>query len=380
MKLYYINSARSFSKKMMGNKITSIIIVFNKLFQTKVIAGKDYVFWKKSVAPAYGNPRLGTDGNLGGNLYFKTSVSELIDIFHDFIIFFNLVFKIKNSDIIWERSNRLHLSGLLISRLKNCLYIFEWKDHLILENSSFFKRYSIFIEKLKLKLSKYIVVESEILKENLISVYNLRSESVYVAHNAVDRNKFYPIPNRKNRDKLVVGYTGSFAFYHNVILFARLICLKEWKDVKFVFIGAGGNENEIKKYISEMNYFNNEVIFLGSYSSDEMNIVYSEIDIAILPGCTDIIAPIKVVEYLSSGLVTIVPSEQSIIEQFCNNSNLQYFLSDNLNSLELVLVDTIYNFDVIKNKAIKNAGVIANKYSWENTWLYTLQLILKNGK
>ena len=127
--LYYLSLARSFSSKLPGVKISAIITEFSKMCNVELVAGRDFVFWKKN-NPKYGNGSYGSNSNTSS--YFKTSISEALDILHDFILFFYLLKKVRSNSIIWERSNRLHFSGLIVSKIKKSKYVLEWKDNLLL--------------------------------------------------------------------------------------------------------------------------------------------------------------------------------------------------------------------------------------------------------
>lgn len=370
--MIYLNSARSFSSKLIGNKIESIKASFEKQVNLILICGKDYVFWRKN-SVNYGNSGV---ANSIESLIIKRYISEILDVFHDCIIFI-ILFSYGNNKLLWERGSRLHISGLLFSKIKKLTYIYEWKDNLYQTKFNLLGYLHVFYEYLQVKYSDYIVVESDILKKELVNKFNIKDSKVYVAYNCIDPNIFKGNFKRSNESNIVVGYIGSFAFYHNVNLLADLINNLDNTEIMWEFIGAGGNLSEVQR---KLKFSSHNISFIKPVSGSDVPCAISHWSIAVLPGSTDIISPIKITEFLSLGLPVIVPNSPAIIEQFSNNYALVYFEKNDQISLKNALLYALSNLNELIIKANHDIPLISKNFSFDGTWGKILSEIISNEK
>lgn len=121
-------------------------------------------------------------------------------------------------------------------------------------------------------LDKRIVV-SEVFKDVLVKKYNERQEKIKVFRNTVDISRYNPQKYNKTKmkkmfgikpDKFVVGFMGRLDREKNPMVFLELAeQMKNIPEFKFIIVGAGSMENEIKERLS----FLSNVKFFG-YSHD----------------------------------------------------------------------------------------------------------------
>ena len=326
----------------------------------------------------------------------SNSISEWRDIQHDKKIFkFLMVNSIEyKPNLIWERSCRLHCSGLKIARLLGIPYVLEWKDHLVDYKYSFFRNRALAMEEYKNKNADFIVVESEVLR-NKLSNEGVDFKKIIVSHNAVDSNEFIrePALRKLTRDSfglednvVLVGYLGSYAFYHDtrrLILAADIINKSNTNlNIRIIMIGEGKEFKESQELAKKLKLIDNILIFKPLVPKEFVPGILSALDIAVLPGSTDIICPIKVQEYMASGLPSIVPDyicNREIIKDgetgilFCpydeiSLANKILFLSEN---------------PIIRNGIGINARESAKQFfNWNATWGSALKRItdLQNSK
>ena len=367
--MIYLNSARSFSSKLIGNKIEAIIFTFKKQVEVDLICGKDFVFWKKNLV-SYGNM---VNKNPSQNIFFiKRYISEILDVIHDVVIFF-ILFSYKNNKIIWERGSRLHISGFLFSKIMRITYVYEWKDNLYLTKYNLLGYLHQLYECVQLKYSNFIIVESDILRNELEIKFKIDRNKIYVAFNSINPIIFKSDINRLDQHKVTIGYIGSYAYYHNVDLYAGVLNKFANKDVNWEFIGAGGNCEFIKNKL-----FGSEskILFRAPVSGKDVPAAISHWSVAVLPGATEIISPIKIAEFLALGLPVIVPNSPAIIEQFGADYALVYFNKNDEISLNNAINFMLENLEKFLIKARNDMLLVSQKFSFDSTWGHVLKDII----
>ncbi|KXJ49440.1 MAG: hypothetical protein AXW17_02290 [Colwellia sp. Phe_37] len=395
-KVLYIVSGRSFVTGHLGRKIAEVIKCWsNNIVSLDVISGGD-------------NQSKNTNSVYGAQDHFDkkyrqinwltpviTSLSELKDILHDISFYFKIKkkFSTSNHDLIWERSSRLHISGLLYARKNKIPYVLEWKDNLVNYKFSIFKPLALLVERLKVNYANFIVVESEVLKYQIIEL-GIQPEKIYVAYNAVDSEEFF-LENKGESyrkmfnvqsDDVLVGYLGSYAFYHSpaLLIEAAEIIKKHSgeinKNIRFLMVGNGKHYNETLNLAKNLNLYNVTVFFVDGVKKEDVPEVLSELDIAVLPGSTDIICPIKIFEYMAAKKAVLLPDYQCNKEIVEDNFDGQMFIPLDANDLANKIMK-LTNDDFLREKIGLNAqNKVIESFTWENTWGKVMSNILKEIK
>ncbi|GAB2767781.1 glycosyltransferase family 4 protein [Salinimicrobium soli] len=378
-KVLYVVGGRSFSSSNPGRKISEVIAVWKRLnIKVEVFFGKDLISGKRESQNNYGNQSHFNSSYRKKKLlqFFIHSVSEIRDILHDL----KLYKKIKNNyshDLIWERSSRLHWAGLRLSKKLDIPFVLEWKDHLIDYKFSLFKWYALYIERKKIRSANFIVVESNVLKLQLIE-QGIDANKIYVALNAVNPDEFLKDPLQAIRFKekigvpnadIVVGYLGSYAFYHNteLLVHAANKILKKENNVHFVLVGNGKDYDRCRELAQNYGILNNGLVLIDGVPKEEVPGILSAIDISILPGSTDIICPIKIMEYMASETAVIAPDYDCNREVINNDFNGLLF---NAKSKEDLVAKIISLFSEEKRNllALNARNYVKENLVWEQTW------------
>jgi glycosyltransferase involved in cell wall biosynthesis len=238
-KILYIISGRSFVTKNLGRKISEVIKCWQKsIFHLDIVSGGDVkeegmVKDKEYGAQSHFNKSY---SNKRWLVPLVITFSELKDISHDLKFYFKIKsnFATIKYDLIWERSSRLHIAGLVYAKKMKVPFVLEWKDNLVNYKWSFFKPLALVIEKIKINKADFIVVESKVLKDELANL-GVDRDRILVAYNAVNAEEFKPSEEKREsyrlslgvkEDDILVGYLGSYAFYHDtkrLILAAQII-------------------------------------------------------------------------------------------------------------------------------------------------------------
>lgn len=370
--ILYSGSGRSFISSSPIHKMKGVISgIEEKGFSVKFIGGNDLYFRTKKTSAMGGNDLAKSPDS---EAYVKNSISEIIDMTHDFLWFFYVLFNVirYRPSMILERSSRLHVSSLIVAKICKIPIALEWKNDLIPYSSSLFIFMARYIEKLKFRLSDLVVVESKVLAQSLQKKHP--SKKFYVAYNAIDSAEITPPETKAERD-IDLLYAGGFTSYHDMPnLAAALNKLSDkldksqHKNIKVVIIGNGA-EKESFLSILKLNSIKFQLEVINGLPRNELAKYYHRAKFGILPGCTDIIAPIKIFEYIGYGMVPIIPILECNSEVFPAKA-VCFFEQSNSDELANVLFDCIGLVDYAEKKSevVCFQQLMKETYTWSETW------------
>ena len=392
-KIIYIISPRSAYSSNPGRKIASIIELWKKKYDVITFFGGDLLGNTPPSISNYGNASVYEKSYRKSALLepLVHTASELKDIVHNIrsYNFLKKQYKDEKIDLVWERSSRLHFAGLLYAKKHKLPYVLEWKDNLVNYKFSFLKPIALYFERYKCEQADKIVVESHVLKDAL-SKEGIDSNKIIVAHNASDSSVFIRDEKEgaKYRDSLgidketiLIGYLGSYAFYHDavrLVLAAKILKERGYENkIKFLMVGNGKEYKECLDAATKTEVLETILIMKEAVPKEEVPKILSAIDISVLPGSTDIISPIKVLEYMASETAVVVPDYSCNREVITNNTDGLLFEPKN----EMDLADKIESL-LLKPERIKAFGkkakeTVAENFSWESTWGHALDDILQ---
>jgi glycosyltransferase involved in cell wall biosynthesis len=291
-------------------------------------------------------------------------------------------------DVVWERSSRLHCAGLTLARQIGVPYVLEWKDHLVDYRFSLFRGRALRMESRKNGEADHIVVESGVLRDAL-GREGIDTRKIVVAHNAVTVREFRPDEGKRQRVRkeldvhdgtVLAGYLGSYAFYHDaarLVLAADIIRRRdEAAKIKILMVGAG-KENLICRKLAEARGLLNDVLIMRpGVPKDEVPGILSALDIAVLPGSTDIICPIKVQEYMACELPSIVPDYACNREVLRDGETGVLFKPRDEESLADKIGDLATDMQLRLRMGRAARQEVERRFTWERTWGAALQRIL----
>jgi glycosyltransferase involved in cell wall biosynthesis len=384
-KILYNITGRGFHRHSLGRKISEVIGSWkNDKYNVDVVCGgdidSDYLDNKIS---SYGSMDFHQQSFRRNKFLvpFINSYSELKDIFHDkkLLQYLNNNFKNKKIDLVWERNSRLHRSGYLFAKENGIPFVFEWMDNLMQYKFSLFRPYALWIEKFKEKNADYIVVVSEVLKNELIKK-GIDKDKIKVVYNGVNPNEFKPSKSFResyrssigiSNEVIVVGYLGSFAFYHDterLIYAAQIVKEQGIENIKFLLVGSGKEYQKCYDLAKNLGLIDNTVIFKDGVPKEKVPEVLAAIDISVLPGSTDIICPIKVFEYMAVQTVSLVPDYACNREVISNNSNGVLFTPHDEKNLASKIMDLVQNKEFMESIGKNARKTVMEKYTWDKTW------------
>jgi len=396
--ILYLAAGRSVSAKDPGRKISSILRCWRADGHCV-----QAVFGKDNEGPNQ-TPTSSTSSQFGHQQYYNKwyrevsvakplvhTASEWRDIKHDQAILqyvSGVVHEFK-PDLIWERSYRLISPGWNIARQNKVPYVLEWKDHLVDYDLSLFRGRALKLEALKNQEADYIVVESGVLRDSLARE-GVDPDKILISHNAVDVTEFSK--NETDRmqvraelgiddDVVLVGYLGSYAFYHDAPRLVQATALiseqRLNRQIKVLMVGAGKEYPESRALAEELDLLDETLLMLPGVPKDRVPGILSALDIAVLPGSTDIICPIKVQEYMASMLPTVAPDYACNREVLHDGVTGELFAPKDAEALANKIL-LLARDDALRlrmgHQARRDA---AKRFSWQATWGAALASILE---
>lgn len=386
----YLISGRGFSSSNVGRKLSEVIRCFNDVVETEVIFGGD-VPVKQTIGAS---PTSRSDYHAKWYRknrimrFFSESYAEMKSIRHNYQTYHYIKKRKQSYELIWERSSALHWAGILYAKKNKIPSVLEWKDHLIKEYWSLFKPLSIYIENWKVKHATFIAVESKVLKDDLVK-QGVPEKKVFVTYNAVNPAEFDKDEESKQEIRkqlgikdvdLLVGYVGSYAFYHDSIRMvkaAKLLKDKGYNHIKWVLIGDGKDKGICERFVKEHDLYDGTVIMLPFQPKEIIPKYLSAMDVTILPGSTDIICPIKVMEYMAAKSVVLVP-DYPCNREIIDGGNGLLFVPGSEESIASALIELSKDKKKCELLGQNARKTVIERLTWDKTYGAVLTEILSS--
>jgi len=214
-----------------------------------------------------------------------------------------------------------------------------------------------------LRRSSYLVVVSMKMKDFMIRQLRLSASKIIVAPNGSNPQPFVA----KYKSPLKVIYAGNLAYWEKVEDFLEIAKRSDPKLFKFFMVGAGPLKG---KLISRIKGEKIPVKYLGYIPSPQIFHILSTMQIGIAPSTQDlariVASPIKVFNYMASGLPVITPKigdwGDIVYEEDCGialgNDNIQ-------NYIEALNIFT--KEDNWIRKSSNAITAIEKNYNWDKT-------------
>jgi glycosyltransferase involved in cell wall biosynthesis len=169
-------------------------------------------------------------------------------------------------------------------------------------------------EEVTLRSANRIVVVSEVLRQSLLEK-GIPAERIRVNPNAVDPDYFYPGRGRESGrkqlavddDKVLVGFVGTFSFWHGIEILqhaiASLLSKEPKSGLRFVLMGDGLLHGEMRAALGAYE----QVIFTGPLPRNKVAEYLDACDILVSPhvpmpdGSKFFGSPTKLFEYMAMG-------------------------------------------------------------------------------
>lgn len=164
-------------------------------------------------------------------------------------------------------------------------------DVLSVENGrlSKFQWHRKWVEEDGVKICNDIDYNVAVSRKTLNYITNYKSinlKNTYILYNGVDKEKFFPIPQLKDKEAFTVGCVGNFWPLKDQITLLeaakKLIFEKNMHQLQIKMVGTGETLEVCKKFVIE-NELESHVHFFDSFEHDKLVYFYNSLDLFVLP-------------------------------------------------------------------------------------------------
>lgn len=317
------------------------------------------------------------------NLFCPIMIFELpIPSLKSIIILIN---QIKKADIIHiHYPNPLStLISSILAKKYNKKYVISIHTHIGIDESSedrgiFYKPFAfinnLFFLRFALRNARKIITPSPYFLQNSKYTSKFEYKSVTIP-NGVDINRFNPsVDGQKVRRKLgidgkMVLFLGSLNSSHkgkglSVLMDAFKKIIVQIKNTKLVIVGDGDMKQEYIDYAKSLD-LNNDIIFVGRVSVEELPNYYAAADVFVLPSIWYESFGIVLVEAMACG-TPVIGSDVGGIPFVIGNAGFLVTPND-VDELANTLLYLLTNEDLAKSVGTNCRKRIETVFTWEHT-------------
>lgn len=258
--------------------------------------------------------------------FFRARVFKLKNIPLPSFSFIKLLYsKIKCSDVVYYVFGFIFYDLLLLffKLLLRKKVIISFHAPLFIENNPI---HNVYLRTMLRMTLKYYDKIHTINKEDTVffKLWGHEDKVVYIPNGInIDRFLSIPIVDRQFLyDKLRFAFVGRLEKQKSVDLLTKVIPKLENFAVDFYFAGSGSFEREVKELSSSCSF----VKYLGFLDFDNIDRIYSQADILLLPSRQEPFG-IVIIEALASGMPVIASKERGPLD-LLEEGKTGWFISD----------------------------------------------------
>lgn len=280
-------------------------------------------------------------------------------------------------DLIYERSEYLQDSGVKPAKKFGIPYFVEVnapfvQEMIHMEGSSIWTPLGHRKEKRKYMAADTIFVVSSVLKDFLISQYNIPASKIKVSPNRINVAHFMaqanaplPVPlTFKDPSLPLIGFVGSILPHHHVedLLQAFKWCIDKGLKANLLVVGGGSLLHSLQSSVAHGAYqpfvqFTNKIPHL------QVPAYINKMDITVMPGSNWYGSPIKIFEYGILGKLVIAPDNGPVNDVMLANID-GLLIQPGPEALFDALQYALQNPEVCKQLGTHFKQKIETSYTW----------------
>jgi glycosyltransferase involved in cell wall biosynthesis len=241
-----------------------------------------------------------------------------------------------NPEFIYERYMLFNMAGLMAARRLGIPLVLEVNAPLAYERAQYerlsLKRAAQLFERSLFRSADLVLTVSTPLKDYIVQ-QGVPSGNVVVLPNGTKPDLFRPNATARAAvrqrlgipfDAVLVGFVGILRPWHGVDLLLEAFSQIEHSlgDVFLLIVGDGPSQTELEQLAQSLGLAN-KVIFTGRIPHRQVADYLAAFDIAVSPRATFYASPMKILEYMATGLAVIAP----------HMHNLQDLISDGVDGI-----------------------------------------------
>ncbi|MCG8607640.1 glycosyltransferase family 4 protein [bacterium] len=314
---------------------------------------------------------------------FRRYVAQVIQLFRNIPLFARewRLLAAEEPDVLLIRYNTLNFSAILAAKIKRIPVVLEVNSPHAFERKRLVNDIwhipcvPFLVELMVMKLADRIITVSDILKSYYLE-RNIAADKISVAANGVDIERFSPqvlpkpiFEKYQLADKVVLGFIGSFHYWHGLENLRRLIELttSKFENVVYLLVGDGPLKNQLTEFVKESG-LSEEVILTGYVPHEEVPNYLAAMNVVLAPyPASDFFyfSPLKIFEYMSAGKPVLASRLGQIAEMIEHGENGLLYEPDNLTDF-FESAAALIGDESLRARLGKNArATILQGYTWE---------------
>jgi len=169
----------------------------------------------------------------------------------------------------------------------------------------------------------------------------------------------------KKKGDIWITYIGTLSHSYDIDTAIKAFAeLKKYKNIKLNILGAGPDEDKLKKLAKKLNVYNKNVYFYGYLKYEKMVTFLKKSDIALnaIKGKAKQTITNKLGDYLSAGLPILNSCQQIEVVELINKNKLGInYCPGKISSLKNAIIEMIEDNEKLKDYS-KNSRLFAEKY------------------
>jgi glycosyltransferase involved in cell wall biosynthesis len=290
--------------------------------------------------------------------------------------------EIEKPDFIYKHHHDFHYGGAKVKKKTGIPFILHIDGVTTWVKEKWGKVYNHRLlrktEEIEIYGSDAIVVPSQNLKNQILELFNVKDNKVFVAPNGVDNDMFYPeispldIQKEFNlKDKFVFGFTGTFGDWHGVNVMAEAVkhVIREIPNAYFLFVGDGNLRPMLMDILTRDNVSDYAKI-TGIVPYKRIPEFLSACDVLLAPSINNpdipfFNSPVKLFEYMAMKKPIIATEVGQQKDVFQNEVNSLICNDNDPVDLARKMI-RCYNEIDLRESIAENARKDAlNKYDWK---------------
>jgi glycosyltransferase involved in cell wall biosynthesis len=280
-------------------------------------------------------------------------------------------------DFIYERYTLFNMAGVLAARRSGLPLLLEFNAPLAYERAQYerlrLKRLARHCEVRICSQADAVIVVSTPLKQYLVE-QGVAADRIVVMPNGADPARFRPDAESAARvrashgipqDAVVAGFSGILRPWHGVDLMLRAIAgvRTAGAPVHGLIVGDGPSLQELQRLAAELGIAAH-VTFTGRVAHDEMPRQCAAFDIGISPRATFYASPMKVPEYMATGVAVIAPRMPNLTDLIADGVDGDLFEPEAVEDLQATLQRLVVDASRRRRIAAAARQSIVNTRTW----------------
>lgn len=306
------------------------------------------------------------------------AAQEILEFLYAFRAYRKLLkaYRQHKPDFLYERYNLFLPAGSWLKKKTGIPYFVEVNAPLSDERAKYsglaLQRLAKHYERMTFQSADRLFPVSQALAD-LISDMGAPQENITVLHNGITPDEYEladgdAIRRKFNLEgKIILGFVGFIREWHRLDRIIKILQQRGTNpDLHLLVVGDGPAVSDCLD-LAEGLGVSNRVHFAGFQNRDAIPDHLAAMDIALQPAVTDYASPLKIFEYLVSGLAIIAPDQPNIREILTHEDDALLFSPQSFQEAEQAIIRLSNSHELRERLGRNGKDLIASRrFTWDD--------------